>query len=399
MSRKRKELQQVIEEKLIERILLELDEEELTDSNEEQEEDTENFMLGLLALNEVRYLEPRVYNIAKSQYWYNNILPSYDDIRFKKIMRKFPENFKVLVNLLGTHPIFISNNIKQQAPVELQLAVFLRRLGSKEDVFSVCSRYGIAEGTVLLYCKRIMKAIISHKAEYVKWPTGQDRKFVHDGFEAIGGIEDIIGAIDGTHFILQNAPQKEKYLYFTRKKRYALHCQGIVDHRGIFINYDVGWPGSVHDAKVYRNSHFYSNRSSLIKGNDFLIGDSAYPLSPFLIKPFSKPNEDQVMFNRIFSSHRIVVEHSFGRIKNRFSGIREISVKKISTAINMIDCSIILHNFLESHKDTWEDYDSNEDDEEDNNGLNNFDNDNEESLKRAGEAKRNWVMRKLFTSY
>ena len=162
MSRKRKELQQVIEEKLIENILLELDEDN-TDSDDEQEDMSEIFMLGLLALNNVRYLEPRKYNIAKSQYWYNNILPLYDDSRFKKIMRMFPESFKVLVNLLNTHSIFQSNNAKQQAPVELQLAVFLRRLGSKEDVFSLCSRYGIAEGTVILYCIRAMKAIISNK--------------------------------------------------------------------------------------------------------------------------------------------------------------------------------------------------------------------------------------------
>jgi hypothetical protein len=40
---------------------------------------SEIFMLGLLALNNVRYLETRKYNIARSQYWYNNILPSYDD--------------------------------------------------------------------------------------------------------------------------------------------------------------------------------------------------------------------------------------------------------------------------------------------------------------------------------
>jgi len=241
MSHKRKELQQAIEEKLIERVLVELDEEEFIDSNEEQEEISEIFMFGLLALNEIRYLEPRVYNVSKSQHWYHDILPSYNDVRFKKVMRMFPENFKNLVHLLGSHSIFQSNNVKQQAPIELQLAVFLRRLGSKEDVFSICSCYGIAEGTVLLYCKRIMKAIISYKTEYVKWPTDKrDREFVHDGFEGIGGIEDIIGAIDGTHFILQNAPQKEKYLYFTRKKRYALHCQGIVDHQGIFISYDVG---------------------------------------------------------------------------------------------------------------------------------------------------------------
>src|SRR5687767_2583210 len=208
MSRKCKELQQVIEEKLIENILLELDKDD-TDSDDEQEDMSEIFMLGLLALNNVRYLEPRKYNIAKSQYWYNNILPSYDDSRFKKIMRMFPESFKILVNLLNTHSIFQSNNMKQQAPVELQLAVFLRRLGSKEDVFSLCSHYGIAEGTVILYCKRVMKAIISNKTNFVKWPTEQGRELVHTGFEAIGGIEDIIGAIDGTYFTLQNASQKD----------------------------------------------------------------------------------------------------------------------------------------------------------------------------------------------
>ncbi|CAB4435521.1 unnamed protein product [Rhizophagus irregularis] len=208
-----------------------------------------------------------------------------------------------------------------------------------------------------------MKAIISNKAKFIKWPTDErSREFVHAGFEAIGDIEDIIGAIDGTYFILQNAPQKEKYLYFTRKKRYALHCQGIVDHRG----------------------------------NDFLIGDSAYSLSPFLIKPFSKPNENQAEFNRIFSSYRIVVEHSFGRIKNRFAGIGDITVKKISTAINMIDCFIILHNFLELHNDAWEDYENNDDDSNEDNEDNNFDNVSDENLKRAGEAKRNWIMRKLF---
>jgi hypothetical protein len=389
MSYKQKELQQLIESKLVENIL----DEDFTDSDEE--EISEIFILSLLALNEARYLEPRIYNVAKSQYWYNNILPSYNDIRFKKIMRMLPENFKALVNNLIDHPIFQSNNAKQQAPVELQLAVFLRRLGSKEDVFSVCSRYGIAEGTVLLFCKRIMKAIISLKKKYIKWPTEHAREFVHDGFKSIGGIEDIIGAVDGTHFILQNAPQKDKYLYFTRKKRYALHCQGIVDHRGIFTSYDIGWPGSVHDAKVYRNSSFYSNRLSLIKDNDFLIGDSAYPLSPFLIKLFSNPNRNQAEFNRIFSSHRIIIEHAFGRLKNRFAGIREISVKKIPTAINMIDCSIILHNFLELRDDVWENQcESNE--EEDNNEL---DNSNEENLKILGEAKRNWIMRKLFHPY
>ena len=83
-----------------------------------------------------------MYNISKSQDWYNNILPSYDDVRFKKILRMLPETFKSLVSLIKNHLIFQSSNSKQQAPVELQLAVFLRRLRSKNDIFSICSNYG-----------------------------------------------------------------------------------------------------------------------------------------------------------------------------------------------------------------------------------------------------------------
>ncbi|UZO15326.1 uncharacterized protein OCT59_006755 [Rhizophagus irregularis] len=44
------------------------------------------------------------------------------------------------------------------------------------------------------------------------------REFVHEGFKAIGGIEDIIGSIDGTHFILRNAPTKDKKFILPGRK-------------------------------------------------------------------------------------------------------------------------------------------------------------------------------------
>ena len=74
----------------------------------------------------------------------------------------------------------------------------------------IYSNFGIAEGTVILFGKQVMKAIISYKTSYIKWPTGQGRKFVHKGFKEIGGIEDIIGLIDSIYFVLQNAPTKKK---------------------------------------------------------------------------------------------------------------------------------------------------------------------------------------------
>jgi len=378
-----------------------------SDSEEElfNAEDDEMILLGLCTLLDSRYLKSRFQNnVAKSQEWWHLIVPKYDDIRFKKIMRMDSQSFQNLITNIEIHSIFQSTGNKQQAPVELQLAIFLRRVGSKDEIFSICSRYGISEGTVYLYCKRVMLAILSLKSSLVIWPTGQTRKMVHSGFKDIGGFSNVIGAIDGTHIILGIAPLKQPEIYWNRKKKYSIQCQGIVDYRGIFIDYEIGWPGSVHDAKVYRNSFFYQNVSTLIKGWDYLLGDSAYPLSNFLIKPFTNTqNNLQTQFNITLSLHRIVVENAFGRLKNRFGCLKELNVRKISTAVCLTECCIILHNFLETNNDNWE---IDDDDSDDNNSNNSDDSDydddnyvdnlNENSLKRAGKIKRDQIINQLF---
>jgi hypothetical protein len=376
-----------------------------SDSEEEllNAEEDEMILFGLCTLLDSRYLESRFQNnIAKSQEWWHSIVPRYDDIRFKKIMRMDSQSFQNLITNIETHAIFQPTGNKPQASVELQLAIFLRRVGSKDEVFSVCSRYGISEGTVYLYCKRVMLAILSLKSSLVIWPTGQTRKMIHSGFKDIGGFNNVIGAIDGTHIILGIAPLKQPEIYWNRKKKYSIQCQGIVDYRGIFIDYEIGWPGSVHDAKVYRNSFFYQNFSTLIKGWDYLLGDSAYPLSNFLIKPFTNTqNNLQIQFNVTHSLHRVVVENAFSRLKNRFCCLKELNVKKISTAVCLTECCIILHNFLEINNDNWEiDEEDSEDsdDSDDDNDSNNNDEDNlnENSLKRAGEIKRDQIINQLF---
>ena len=229
---------------------------------------------------------------------------------------------------------------------------------------------------------------------------------VHLGFNNIGGFNNVIGAIDGTHIILENAPLKQPEIYWNHKKQYSIQCQGIVDYRGIFIDYEIGWPESVHDAKVYQNSFFYQNVYTLIKGWNYLLRDSTYPLSSFLIKPFINPtNNLQTQFNITHSLHRVVVENAFGRFKNRFNSLKGLNIKKVSTAVRLTECCIILHNFLKTNNDNWDDLDENDDDsddnsddnsdynnEENNNDVNNL---NENSLKRAEELKRNQIINQL----
>ena len=106
--------------------------------------------------------------------------------------------------------------------------------------------------------------------------------------------------------------------------------QGTVDHQGLFIDVYIGWPGQVHDARVFANSSLYQwgqnktlfpDWTEQIAGRDIplvLLGDPAYPLLPWLMKAF--PNNGslshkQKAFNYHLSKARVVVEHAYGRLK------------------------------------------------------------------------------------
>ena len=119
----------------------------------------------LLVLSSLRYLVPRNH-VLKSQHWYHEVLPLYDDIRFKKVLRMERQQFNKLVQVLQNDTVFQNKGNKPQAPVEFQLVIFLRRLGSKDDILSICSRFGICEGTVILYVSHVMKAIKNKKLDF-----------------------------------------------------------------------------------------------------------------------------------------------------------------------------------------------------------------------------------------
>ncbi len=141
-------------------------EDEYEEENEGTSSDEENnniLQAVLIKWLNTRYLKPRLYHVAKSRHWWQNILPFYDSVRFKKILRMFPHHFQQLANLIQSHPVFSLQGNKPQACVELQLTVFFFWLGSTGSLFEVCSRFGLGEGIVILYTKRVIQAIMAKK--------------------------------------------------------------------------------------------------------------------------------------------------------------------------------------------------------------------------------------------
>jgi hypothetical protein len=293
-----------------------------------------------------------IYKQPKSNHWYETILFNYDDTRFRKTLRMKQSTFWKIVYKICNHKIFQ----KQRIPVEKQLAVVLYRLGGKSTIWDISSKFGIAEGTILLFTSRIISVLKSLKSQVIIWPRNTYRQEVHNGFEEKQGFPNVIGALDGTHVNLFEAPSKlNKDIYFTRKRRYAIHLQAVVDHHGLFTFYDIGYPASVHDAKVFRNSKLCLCKDQLFEEQDYLLADSAYPISTTIIPTFKNPLRNrQRRFNKKHSQSRIVVEQAFGRLKNRFQLLKELRTKKTKTATDLIEISLILHNLVERLNDVWE---------------------------------------------
>lgn len=105
--------------------------------------------------------------------------------------------------------------------------------------------------------------------------------------------------------------------------------QGICNSEYKFINIFTGWPGSAHDAHVFKNSpvgdQLITNSLNLFPKDMHILGDCAYPLLHSLMTPFRDNGHltrQQRHFNYKLSSSRIVIEQSFGKLFGRFRRLR-----------------------------------------------------------------------------
>ncbi|XP_028514384.1 putative nuclease HARBI1 [Exaiptasia diaphana] len=164
-----------------------------------------------------------------------------------------------------------------------------------------------------------------------------------------------IGGIDGTHIPIL-APSENGNTYVNRKGVHSIVTQAIVDSQGLFTNIVLGWPGSVHDARVFSNSTIYENaktgtlfsgiNSKDVSGQQvgpLFIADPAYPLLSWLMRPY-KENSLTTRSERHFNH---CLRHTFGRWKGRFRRLAKRVDMKVAYVTTVVAASCILHNICE----------------------------------------------------
>ncbi|GET65070.1 putative nuclease HARBI1 [Rhizophagus irregularis DAOM 181602=DAOM 197198] len=128
----------------------------------------------------------------------------------------------------------------------------LYRLDGKSIVWDLCLKFGITEGTVQLFTFRITLTLKSLKSHVIIWPHDDYYQEVRREFEEKCKFPNVIGVLDGSHInLFETSSKPNKNVYFTRKYRYTIHLQTVVDYKGLFIFYDIVYSASAHDAKVF----------------------------------------------------------------------------------------------------------------------------------------------------
>ncbi|XP_023312532.1 protein ALP1-like, partial [Anoplophora glabripennis] len=173
----------------------------------------------------------------------------------------------------------------------------------------------------------------------------------------------VVGAIDGTN-IKFKAPLEQQDSYIDKNDTHSIKLQAICTSQKIFINIMAGFPGSAHDSRVFKNSEIYQE---LLRGNKrkyfptenyHLIGDKAYPLMDWLMKPYLGDDRhltrQQRAHNLAHSQTRIRIEHCFGLLKGRWLILQYVNVRTIEKAVKIITACCVLHNFCYLNGDTWD---------------------------------------------
>lgn len=323
--------------------------------------------MGWLYLRASRYSYRPAYRpvIVYSDHtvWRNIVYSTsvYNEEEFLMWFRVDRRYFIELVDLIKGHPVFNGNEAYQRRHFspELHLLITLKYFGNDGNggsALKVKDALGVSKGAVEFYVNRTVKAILSLESVAFFWPDDTERREISARIREKHHFPCCVGLMDGTHLGLAVKPEANGEEYFTRKSQYAITALIIVDDLRRIRFASIGWPGSVHDNRVWRNTNVFLNPDNFFTESQYLLGDSAFTNSRIVISSYKKVagrilSQGQIWFNDLLAKPRSGVEDVIGIWKGRFPFLRNIRIKIknrrcMVRLIRRVKASIILHNVL-----------------------------------------------------
>lgn len=325
---------------------------ELVDSDSEDDEYDE--VVARIALKLGRQSRNRVPRYCE------DVVTRYLEFEFKRLFRLSRDTLDALVARFEASPFYPSViGGRPQIIAEKTCLVALSYLGHQCSMYSLADRFDIAESSVQACVDRVLAFLNAVSEEVIAWPNAEEKERCKAGFLAKSsgkGPRNTIGCIDGCHIEI-NTPRESPHSYFNRKKFPSIILQGICNNRNKFIDVLIGFPGSVHDARVLREGPFFADASDKCSGG-YLLGDSAYPLMPWLMTPYKNCERRfpgwKKRYNKHLSQQRVAIENAFGLLKQRFRRLYFVDATSIKQCCLIVIAACVLHNLCNEERDFFD---------------------------------------------
>jgi hypothetical protein len=186
----------------------------------------------------------------------------------------------------------------QSIPVPIQILVTLRFLATGSMQLTVSDTFGISQPSVSRIVRKVVRALNRFQNHFIKFPSNNELPIIKQGFFRYRSFPNVIGIIDCSQIRIQ-APIHEE-VFVNRKGYHSLNCQFVTDHNSLIRNVVSKWPGSTHDSRILRMSALYQLFNSGNPPNGFILGDSGYPNTQWLLTPILRPtSEAEHRYNRL----------------------------------------------------------------------------------------------------
>ncbi len=173
-----------------------------------------------------------------------------------------------------------------------------------------------------------------------------------------------IGSIDGKHIAIK-CPLNSGSEYYNYKGFFSIILFAMVSSDYKFTYIDVSAKSASSDAQIYNDSDLRTGlQNNDIDGwpapqslpNDeggekvpfFIVGDDAFDLRTYLMKPYGSRNltKDERTYNYRLSRARRVVENAFGILANRFRVLLSTMAQDPDTVRLIVCTCCVLHNLM-----------------------------------------------------
>jgi hypothetical protein len=221
-------------------------------------------------------------------------MEQYEDDRWVECFRMSKAAVLNLTGLLRPYIEKKDTYYRLAIPAVVRVVVTLFKLVQGSTLLLCSKLFAVGRSTVSEILKEVVLAINVVLRNEIKWPRGVKAIQSQNAFKEMCGLPGVLGTIDCTHISISKPKVGSKDYYHFKSGGYTLNCQAVVDSDKKFLDLYLGMPGSTHDVRVLRRSSLYhlAQNENLFDprvGIDgfppFLLGDSGYPLLPWLMVP------------------------------------------------------------------------------------------------------------------